>query len=204
MQKRPFPRQVGTDTAYSLGGFVVAVIRFVLLVTLFSVGLGTLVIGIGFPILVLALYVARRFADIERHWVGAVRGRPSVRPAYRSLEDRSGLKRLLTPLAEAQSWRDFLYGVFAFIPATIAFVLAVTWWVAGVGGTLYFLWGWSLPTDGHTLAYLLGLGSSYRADLILETTIGVLFLLTAPLMSRLLAVTNTAISRSMLTTDWIG
>jgi hypothetical protein len=202
--KRPFLWRIGMDTGYAIGGFPVALIRFVLLVTLFALGVGTLVIGIGFPILVLALYVARRFADIERHWSARVRQRPVARPAYRSLDGRTGLKRLLTPLTEAQSWLDLVYGIFAFIPATIAFVFAVVWWAGGLGGTLFFAWGWSLPREHQGLAYVLGFGDTYQADLVVETAAGLIFLLTVPLVVRLLSIVNGSLSRAMLTSDWIG
>ncbi|WP_163508159.1 sensor domain-containing protein [Fodinicola acaciae] len=203
-EHRPLLRRTGLDTAYGIGNFPVAVVRFVVLVTLFAVGIGTAVIGIGVPILVFALLVARWFADVERHWTGQVSGRPAPRPAYRSADGRKGLERILFPITEPQSWRDFLYGVFAFVPSIVAFVLTITWWAVGVGGTLYFLWGWSLPAESHGLAYLIGLGSSYGINVMLNTAIGLVFLATAPLVVRALAGANTAMSRVMLTTDWIG
>jgi hypothetical protein len=192
------------DTGYAIGGFPVALIRFVLLVTLFALGIGTLVIGVGVPILVLALYVARRFADIERHWSAQVRQRSVDRPAYRSLDGRSGLKRLVTPLTEAQSWLDLVHGIFAFVPATVAFVLAVVWWAGGIGGALFFAWGWSLPREHQGLAYLLGFGDTYQADLMLETAVGVLFLVTVPMVVRLLSIVNGGVARVLLTSDWVG
>lgn len=200
---RPLIRRIGLDTAYGIGNFPVAVVRFALLITLFALGLGTAVIGIGVPILAFALVVARWFADVERHWAGVVSGRPAARPAYRSGDGRRSLERILLPITQPQSWRDFLYGVFAFVPSIVAFVFTITWWAVGIGGTLYFLWGWSIPGEEHGLAYLLGLGTSYGTSVLLNTSIGVFFLLTAPLVVRVLAAANTALSRVMLTTDWI-
>ncbi|MQA85346.1 MAG: sensor histidine kinase [Streptosporangiales bacterium] len=200
--KRPgFLRRAALDTGYCLGGFPVALARFIALIPLFVLGVSLAVAYVGLPILVLTLYVARGFADIERLRLRTVLRRPVQRPRYKSREDRQGLRRLLTPMTEAQSWLDFLYGVLALVPATVTFVVAVTWWVGGIGGSLYVLWGWSLPSNDGGLAYLLGLGDSYVAEVAAETAAGLLLLVTAPFVVRGLASMNAAIARMMLTRE---
>jgi len=49
-----------------LTGWVIAVISFSVLVTLLASGIGALVVVVGFPVLVLALFVAQGFAVLER------------------------------------------------------------------------------------------------------------------------------------------
>src|SRR5260370_33821285 len=94
-QRSRFARQVMRDTAYCLVVFPVALMALVALVTLLALGAGLAVILIGLPILVLMLYVARGFADIQRFLLRYVLQRPVQRPRYRSGEGRRGVRRLL-------------------------------------------------------------------------------------------------------------
>lgn len=198
-----FLRRAALDTGYCLGGFPVALARFIALIPLFALGVALAVTFAGLPVLVLMLYVARGFADIERLRLRTVLRRPVRRPRYKSREGRHGLRRLLTPITEAQSWLDFLYGVLAFVPATVTFVVTVTWWVAGFGASLYVLWGWSLPPndEGGDLAYLLGLGDSFAAEVAVQTAAGLLLLVTAPFVVRGLAAANASVAWMMLTRE---
>lgn len=194
-------RRAALDTGYCLGGFPVALARFIALIPLFALGAALAVTFAGLPVLVLMLYVARGFADVERLRLPTVLRRPVRRPPYKSREGREGLRRLLTPLTEAQSWLDFLFGILMFPVAVITFVVAVSWWVGGLGGTLSVLWGWSLPASDGGLAYLLGFGSSYLAEVVVETVAGLLLLTTAPFVVRGLAAANAGVARMMLTRE---
>src|SRR5260370_20265111 len=141
-----FARKVARNAAYCLVIFPVALAAFVALVTLLAVGIGLAVLFVGLPILVLMLYLARRFADVERLLLGWVLQRPMQGPRYRSAAGRRGLRRLLTPMADPQSWFDLWHGIFGLIPASIAAFMGAVCWLAGLGFTLYFAWRSTFPS----------------------------------------------------------
>lgn len=196
-------RRSGREASYCVTGFLLGLVRFVVLVPLFALGLATGVIVLGVPVLALAMYVARGFADVERSRLQRLRERVVRRPRYKQPTGR-GLRRLFTPISEAQSWLDLLHGIVALIPAIIGFVFTVTWWVGGVGCTLYFFWGWSVPQGNGGLPWLLrryDLPDSYLMQTAVYLVVGLLFLVTAPLVVRAATGVTAGMARAMLTTD---
>jgi signal transduction histidine kinase len=194
-------RQLGIDTAYTLVGFPLATASFVVVVTGLSVALGTLVIGVGVPVLAGTLLAARLFADLERLRIPAVLHRPRSRPAYQTSQPGDGAwKRIVTPLAQTQSWLDKVHAIFHFPIAVATFCVVVTWWAAAIGGTLTVLWDWSIPRgqDDHSLAELIGLGDSTFARVGLQTAIGLLCLVTLPAVVRGCALISAGFSRALL------
>jgi signal transduction histidine kinase len=194
-------RQSVMDTAYLVVGFPLGLIAFILTMTLFWLGVGTLVIVAGFPILMTAIFAARLFADIERLRLPSVLHAPARRPRYRSAPAGSGFwRRLFTPLADGQSWLDLTHAFFHWILATIGFCFAVAWWAGGLGGVTSVLWDWSIPRGpgDHDLNTLIGLGSGAGWRIGLSTFIGVVFLVTLPMVLRLWALTNAQFSRVLL------
>src|SRR5215813_12504728 len=118
-------RQLGTDTAYLLLGFPIAVVGFVVVFTLFTTGTGLLITVVGIPILVAAMYAARGFADLERLRIPPVLRRDAPRPRYRRARpDAGGWRKLVTPLADGQSWLDLLHAILSWIVLTIGFCFA--------------------------------------------------------------------------------
>jgi signal transduction histidine kinase len=197
-----FRRQLAIDTGFTVLGFPLAIASFVVVVTGLSIGLGTLVIVVGLPILAGTLFVARLFADIERLRIPAVLRLPRTRPMYRTSEPGDGLwKRIFTPLAQTQFWLDLVHGIVHFPIAVAAFCVVVSWWAAAIGGTLTIAWDWSIPRgpDNHALAQLIGLGDSTFARVGLQTAIGLVCLVTLPAVVRGCAVVSAGFSRALLT-----
>ena len=125
-----FRRQLAIDTGFTVLGFPLAIASFVVVVTGLSIGLGTLVIVVGLPILAGTLFVARLFADIERLRIPAVLRLPRTRPMYRTSEPGDGLwKRIFTPLAQTQFWLDLVHGIvhFPIAVATFCVVVLLLW-----------------------------------------------------------------------------
>lgn len=195
-------RQLGVDTGYVLLGFPLAVLSFSVLVAGFSAGLGALVVVLGLPILTGTLIVARFFADIERLRIPEVLRRPLIRPTYRAAEPGAGFwKKIVTPLTQSQFWLDFTYGVVHFPIAVVTFSIVVSWWASAIGGTLTVLWDWSIPRgpDNTSLAQLIGLGDSAFARIGFQTAVGVVCLVTLPLVVRGCALLSAGFSRLLLT-----
>lgn len=197
-----FVRQLGIDTGYVVLGFPLAVVSFCAAVAGFSTGLGTVVIVVGVPILAGTLLVARFFADIERLRIPAVLRRPRTRPIYRTAKPGAGVwKRIFTPLGQTQSWLDLLHAGLHFPIAVAAFCVVVSWWATAIGGTLTILWDWSIPRgpDNTSLAQLIGLGDSAVARIGFQTVIGIVCLLSLPLVVRGCALLSAGFSRLLLT-----
>jgi signal transduction histidine kinase len=197
-----FLRQLGVDTGYVLLGFPLAIVTFSVMVTGVAAGLSTLVVIVGVPILAGTLVIARFFADIERVRIPAVLRRPLIRPTYRAAETGAGIwKRILTPLAQSQFWLDLAHGVLAFPIAVATFSIVVSWWASAIGGTLTIAWDWSIPRgpDNTSLAQLIGLGDSAFARIGLQTAIGVICLITLPIVVRGCALISAGFSRLLLT-----
>jgi signal transduction histidine kinase len=201
-QRVGFLRQLGIDTGYVLLGFPLATISFSVLVTGLSAGLGMLVVVVGLPVLVGTLFIARLFADIERLRFPAVLRRPRTRPIYRPAPKGAGFwKRLVTALNQGQFWLDLVHGILHFPLAVATFCVVISWWVVAVAGTLTVAWDWSIPRgpDNTSLAQLVGLGDSAIARIGFQTAVGVVCLLTLPLVVRGCAVLSAAFSRVLLT-----
>lgn len=201
-QRVGFLRQLAIDSGYTLVGFPLATASFVVAVTGLSAGLGTLVIVVGLPIIACTLLLARLFADIERLRIPSVLRMPRTRPIYRTSQRGDGIwKRMFTPLSQTQSWLDLVHAIVHFPIAVAAFSVVVSWWASAIGGTLTIAWDWSIPRgpDNHSLAQLIGLGDSASARIGLQTTIGLICLITLPAVVRGCALVSAGFSRLLLT-----
>lgn len=195
-------RQLGVDTGYVVLGLPLAVVGFSATVAGLSAGLGTLVIVVGLPVLTATVFVARCFADIERLRFPAVLHLPRSRPAYRTAPRGSGVwKRIVTPLGQAQYWLDLAHAILAFPIAVAAFCVVLSWWAVAVAGTLTVAWDWSIPRgpDNTSLAQLVGLGDSAAARIGFQTVIGLVCLVTLPVVVRGCALVSAGFSRFLLT-----
>lgn len=195
-------RQLGTDSAYAIVGFPIALASFIVTLPLFALGAGTLIIVLGFPIMVGALYAARGFADLERLRLPSVTHRPAPRPAYRRAPRGAGFwRRVFAPMRDGQSWLDLMHAIFGWILHTISFVFTVTWWAGALGGVSAFIWTGYIP-HGETdqdLNELLHISDSLTARIGLNTVIGVFFLVTLPLVVRVAALVPAQFGRALLT-----
>jgi signal transduction histidine kinase len=194
--------QVGIDSAYVLVGFPIALISFVVTFTLFTLGVGDIITVIGLPVLFAAVHAARAFADLERLRIPAVLHRPAPRPAYRKARPGSGFwSRLFTPLRDGQSWLDLVHAVFSWILYTIGFCFVLTWWAGALGGISTVIWLRFVPRPGpddKDLNVFLGLSDTLTARILLDTAIGLFFLVTLPLITRMFAVLTAQLGRSLL------
>jgi signal transduction histidine kinase len=194
-------RQVSIDSLYVLVGFPLGLLTVVLFMTGFFLGIGTLIIWIGLPVLTATLFLARGFAVVERARVAPVFGQRMPHPNYRRPGPDAGLvRRMLLPLADPQTWLDLLHGMFRFIPSTIAFSFVVTWWAGALGGLSAPLWDWSIPRgpDDQDLPELLGMGSGAGTRLVLYVAIGVFFLGTLYPVVRGVAMLEAWFARGLL------
>jgi signal transduction histidine kinase len=190
----------GRGLGYLVADLPLAILAFVVAVAGFAAGVGTLVVWLGVPILVVTLEVCRRLAGVERRSVERATG-VALPPHHYRTATGSGLPRLLSALAEPQSWRDLLHAVVTFPIRVFTFVLAVTWTVGGLGALLYVTWQWALPLDeSETGLFELITGIGGRvAETLLNTVLGLIMVLTAPLVVRGLVALRAVLARGLLT-----
>jgi hypothetical protein len=152
---------------YGLLSFPLGLIYFVVLITGFSVGVGTLIIWIGLFVLYGTLWTTRGFANLER-WLANSMLNAQI-PAQRRAEGTTSFKQsLISVFTDPGVWRSAVYlmakmplGVISFsltvalIPTAISLMLAPLlyrfWWYDIDIGV------WSLTTYGEaTAASLVG------------------------------------------------
>lgn len=201
--------RLGRDYAYVLPGFFISLFAFILLVPLFTLGLGTAVIWIGVWLLPIVLLIAAGFAELSRSRVRLWGGRLE-QPVYR--ERGPGVNGALRYLTDPRRWLDLLFEtLIAFPMRTATFVLSVTWTAVALGGLTYVLWGHYIPRDEHDLPLVGGmlealtggriadgLATSYLMESIVYLALGVLFTLTLPLVMRGLALLDTSTTAAAL------
>src|SRR5205823_2194313 len=73
--EQPRPKAVRT-IVFMIAGFVLSLFEFVLIVTGTVVGVATIVIWVGIPILMATTSLVRGFGDLERRWVGKMLDTP--------------------------------------------------------------------------------------------------------------------------------
>lgn len=199
-------RSVGPDLAYLTSGFFLTLFSFVLLVTLFVLGVSTAVLWIGLPILGFTLLIASWFArenrELLRRW-----GDPVAEPAHR----RTPGRWMLSMVTDAQAWRELLHGTLVALPLRITtFVVPVSWLAAGLGGITWFIWGIFLPRDDYDgVAWLLVHGAGldlgdnrYLVEAGAMFVSGVVLLLLTPLVTRACARADASVARVLVGGRW--
>ncbi|MCO1661014.1 sensor domain-containing protein [Pseudonocardia sp. S2-4] len=187
---------------YLLTGLPLGIVAFVVAVVGFAAGVGTLVVWLGLPILVLTLMTQRALAGAERRLVEWATGRALPPHHYRAPKG-TGIGRLWSALREPQSWRDLLHAVVAFPVRVAAFCIAVTWTVGGLGGALAATWMWAIPQDddGGGLVWLLTGNGWLGWEILLNTLLGLVLLATAAPVVRLLVLAEAGLARGLLTNE---
>ncbi len=198
-------RQIGADLAYLLPGFFLSLVSFIVLITLLYVGVSTLILWVGLPVLVLCMASARSFASVNR--AALARWSHREQPVYYKDVSLRSIKGMFASLGDAQKWRDLAHGtIAAFSYRTVAFCVALTWLAVILGGLTQWFWLRFLPKENHPLAELIGLDrlvgvSPQTAESWLGLVYGVVFLLLLPFVTRFLAATDAAMVRGLLTNE---
>lgn len=199
--RRGFIRQLGADTAYAIVSFPLAVASFILIVTGVALSAGLMITLVGLPILTVTIFIARGMSDLHRIAIAGVLNRPSPRPAYRKAEPGTGwFRRTLTPIKDGQSWLDIGSCLIDFPFAVAAFSITIAWWAAALGGTFYGLYDFAIPQspDNKGLNDFMGFGHSTAARIGVNTAVGLIFLITLPLVMRLVTLMRAHMNRALL------
>ncbi len=194
LQSPPVIRAAGRNFLAIVGLFIVSVAAFTVGATLFSLGLSLLVLVAGLFILVGCLIAAGAFAQATKAVLNLTGADlpPTVYPP------RAGRFPLLARLRSGQAWRDLLYIGVAFPLSVASFSIAVSWVAGGLGGVTYWFWSRYLPPqEPEGLANLLGF-PGHVAEVVLNSALGTVLVLTTPLVLAGLVRLHVAIARGLL------
>jgi hypothetical protein len=170
------------------------------MVTGLSLSAGLLVTLLGIPVAVATLAAARGLGAAGRAHLRVRDDRPQP-PQGPIVRRGEGLRGWLAPLADGRAWLAALHSIVAFPIAVTTFVVTVTWYATALGGLTSWIWTRWLPENTvgdsqQSLAELLGYGPG--ADVWVQTTIGVLALVTLYPVVRLCAVAQASFARLLL------
>jgi hypothetical protein len=128
---RPRP-PVGGSLVYLLLNLPLGIAGFTWVVTLFTTGVGSVIVWAGLPVLALLVLSTRAAAQFERARVHTMLGAYVARP-YRPLPSTGQRARWRARLLDGATWRDLGYFVLL-LPIGIAeFTVVVTTWSVGLG-----------------------------------------------------------------------
>jgi hypothetical protein len=177
--------------------FAIALAAFVACTALFSVGVSLAIFVVGLFVLVGCLALAGWSARLVRLLLGYAG--VSLPPAHYPAP-ATGSWSKLRRLSDGQSWRDLIFVLVNFVLSTASFSIAISWVVSGPAGITYWFWSRFLPDDDHGLPELLGFGSRF-ADVAFHEIVGVIMLLTAPLVLHGLVRLHGVVARGLLVNE---
>ncbi|UNS97637.1 sensor domain-containing protein [Streptomyces tubbatahanensis] len=188
----------GREVGYLLSGLPLGIASFILMITGFALGVSTLILFVGVPVLAGTLAMARYLARVEADHIATVTGRPL--PA-RAVAPGPGPGRAgrWSGVRDPQAWRDLVHAVIAFPARVVTFCLTLAWLAGGVGGVTYGLWSWPIPRDDSDGWVNLAFGMSGRVpDIVGNLVLGVFLLATTVPVVRGLATAQASLGRVLL------
>lgn len=189
------------ESTYALSGFPLAWLAFVVAITGVSLGVSTLIVLVGAPVLVFTLITCRGFAQVERVRLRRL-GRPLATAVYpQAAPGASWWQRQLTVLRDPQSWLNLTWALLlAPVLATLTFCVVLTWWAAILSGATYWFWQQWLPAGDETLASMIGLGQGRGPEILINTALGVLAALTIVPVIRAVVALQAGVNQTVLGT----
>src|SRR5262245_30739951 len=184
--QRPTPLQTVKESLHLLLDLPIGIATFTILVTLVSTGLSTLVVIVGFPILLATAFVVRWIANLERARLRWLLDADDLAPAQWPGEGEPFLQRIWTCIKVPTVWKEGFYEL-ALMPWGIAtFTITVVLWSVTFAATFFITYFWALP-------------ESYPWYEVLGITVGGLVLLVVgPWIVHGIALFGRALSRALL------
>jgi len=152
---RPTPVQTLKESLHLVLDLPIGIASFTILVTAVSTGLSTLVIIIGFPILVGTAIAVRWIANLERARVRWLLGADDLLPATWPGEGEPFLRRLWTCTKDPTVWKEAFYELLLMPWGIATFTITVVLWSFAFAGTLFATYAWALP-ESHPWYDLVG------------------------------------------------
>ncbi|MGY0492836.1 sensor domain-containing protein [Streptomyces sp. WG-D5] len=200
--RAPFSGVTWREIGHTLTSLPVAIAGFVFAVTMFALGVSTLVVWVGLPVLAAALGGARGLGAAERGRARSLLGLDVAAPAAPA----AGLRGRL---ADAAGWKALLFHTVMFPWRVLTFVLSVTFLVTGWVVALFPTYSWVfhryLDWPGYRLYDFTtdaGVHHAYYvespAQIAAVSAIGFVFVFLTPLLVRGLTNLDRVAIRSLL------
>ncbi|MDX6392644.1 MAG: hypothetical protein QOJ73_3707 [Streptosporangiaceae bacterium] len=180
-----------------LAGWVIGLVAFVFFVTAASVGVALLPVAFaGIPVLAATLWLGTQFAAFERARFAVMLGARLPAPPRALSPGVSWWRRTWRALASLTALRQFGYALLRFPLGTVQAVIVIVVWSLPLALLGLPVLGWLLPRlwAGADTGPVLG----DPARLAAAAALGLILLLTAPQLTRALAVADTAIARYLI------
>ncbi|WP_051687659.1 sensor histidine kinase [Curtobacterium sp. S6] len=203
----------GRENAYLASSFPVALVSFVIVVTVFGLVVGLIPLFLlGFLVLWGLVYYGRGASRVERDLVAWTRSRDVPRPVP-PREARGFPGRLKADLSHGQSWMNLAWILVDFVLSTVTFWIAFFWWTMALVTVAGPLMVWMLHTGmirnvgGKTLSDLLSASDRdilwvsdhpNATEALLYLIFGAIFLVTLPWLAHGLTLLRSTVSQSML------
>lgn len=159
-------RAVPGSLAYIVGTFALSMVGISVLSSVFFTGLGMIVLVVGAPIMVGALYAARGFGTADRAML-KLTGLPEIAEPAWPIErpEASGLAKLVAPMKSGHYWSYLLHQMLiAPILSIVTFSVAITWAATALGGLTFWMWAWFLPGKEQTVGGWISRGLGVTAN----------------------------------------
>jgi signal transduction histidine kinase len=179
----PITRQTWAANLYALASLPLAAVGFALVVATLAAGAGLVVTFVGFPLMALALLIARRqgslYRSLGRRLLGdEVADPPPFQPA-------SGFFGWLqSALRNGTNWRAVAFVVVNLPLAWVTLYAGVIAWSVGLFSLTYPLWWWVSPPKAGDGPISFGIHIGGWPGAVLVSVIGALILLAAPWVVR--------------------
>ncbi|MGO3136260.1 MAG: sensor histidine kinase [Agrococcus casei] len=198
--------QLGRDYAYVVPGMFISVFAFAVLLTLFTLGVGTVIIWVGAIILPFTLAIAGAFADLSRvrlRMLGIDFAPVQYQPRQR------GVLGTMKTLSDPRRWLDLVFeGLIAFPMRLFTFLFAVTWSAIALGGLTFWIWGATLPRGTSLIELILdamfggaipaSITGSFWVDAVFNLVLGIIAIVTLPWVMRGLALLDASVTKAAL------
>ena len=113
------------------------IVYFVLVVTGLTTSIGTLIIWIGIPLLLITLLLVHGMAEIERQLIARLLRQPLPSRPTNSPPQQNYLRRLGTLLRDPRTWTSSLYMLLKLPLGIVSFVMALTLPLVSVAVSLF-------------------------------------------------------------------
>ncbi|RWZ53008.1 sensor histidine kinase [Labedella phragmitis] len=199
---RAVPRELG----FLLPNLPIVILGNIIAVTLFALGVGTIVIYLGVFVLFATLYVARAFGSLELMRLKAA-GMPEIEaPRWPNRPAEGFWRTFFRPFADAHSWLHLIHtAIVNPIVGTLTWGVTISWVFGGLGGALAWTFPWWLDSDerneGLSSVVWPGLTPALGGqalDMVLNVVVGVILLVTLPFVLRGLTLAHYGIAKLML------
>jgi signal transduction histidine kinase len=198
-------REVPRELGFLLPVLPIVIAGQVTAITLFSLGVGTIIIYVGFFVLFATLYVGRAFGAFELLRLRGA-GLPEIEaPRWPNRPAEGFWRTFFRPFTDAHSWLHLVHtGIVNPIVGTVTWSITITWVAGSIGGILAPLASLWTPDDRDwTLLERAwpAVTQTFGADTVnhvFQVAVGVILLVTLPFVLRGLTLAHYGIATLML------